>query len=99
MVLAQLLIQFQKPIITENPLQNGTNQLTNDTFATQFNQSSLNRVIRSIPNDENSINAGVAHAILKERYIAPEDFSNGKPFDIKMQILICNFHFFFNTFK
>lgn len=32
LVLAQLLIQFQKPIIIENPSQNATNQMSNGTF-------------------------------------------------------------------
>lgn len=43
LVLAQLLIQFQKPIALDNQLINGTNALTNHSF----NDIALNRSIRS----------------------------------------------------
>lgn len=73
-MLAQLLIQFQKPIIIENALQNDTNLLTNDT-----SESAINRVIRSIPSvRDNIIEPDEENFVQKERFIAPNDFSNGE---------------------
>lgn len=66
-MLAQLLIQFQKPIITENALQNDTNPLTNDTYGIQSN-----RVIRSLSDNTIEKNS------VKEPSIASNDFSNGE---------------------
>lgn len=78
-MLAQLLIQFQKPIITENALQNATNQLTNATFEAQLDNSTIERAIRSIPSDsETTINRDVDNLVKKERFIAPDYSSNGK---------------------
>lgn len=78
-MLAQLLIQFQKPIITENPLQNATNQLTNDTFAVPLNDTTINRTIRSIPShSENTINRDFDNLVIKERFVAQDYESNGK---------------------
>lgn len=78
-MLAQLLIQFQKPIITENPLQNATNQLSNDTFEAQLSNTTIERMIRSIPsNNENTLNRDSENSAIKERFVAPDYTSNGK---------------------
>lgn len=66
-MLAQLLIQFQKPIIIENSLQNATNQLT------------IERMERSVPNGaENGISQVSENLVIKERFIPPEFTENGK---------------------
>lgn len=52
LVLAQLLIQFQKPIVSEMAVQNKTNASLNDILLHQFNTSVIERSIRAV-NDEN----------------------------------------------
>lgn len=74
-MLAQLLIQFQKPIIVENALQNSTNQLelsTNDTFSNYANSSVINRMKRNVPNvGENAIPRESDHLPKKEHFLPP----------------------------
>ncbi|XP_055303160.1 ATP-binding cassette sub-family C member 4-like [Sitodiplosis mosellana] len=50
LVLAQLLIQFQKPIVSENAVQNISNDSINDHSPNQFNTSVIERNIRSANN-------------------------------------------------
>lgn len=79
-MLAQLLIQFQKPIIVENALQNVTNQLPNDTMTEIATNLTNQRAIRSvwIDDDENAINNDAEHLVMKERFIRPVYASNGE---------------------
>lgn len=77
-MLAQLLIQFQKPIIIENALQNATNPLTNGTFNNYLNNSINERLKRSLPNvSENEVPRDQKNLVVKENLIAPE-LPNGK---------------------
>lgn len=79
-MLAQLLIQFQKPIITENALQNVTNQqLTNDTFNNYLNNSTIERTKRMVTsNAENEVPRDPENMIVNESLIAPNYTANGK---------------------
>lgn len=80
-MLAQLLIQFQKPIDVPNPTQapNVTNDLINDSSATAFtnNVSRFERSIQSfsaeMPLDEDDN----VERIIKKRFITSEN-ENGK---------------------
>lgn len=78
LVLAQLLIQFQKPIDVENPLQNATDTNSiNDTLLDRLNNTTLDRHIRSIAYGEDTLN-GNNEARIKERFVSPEFPTNGK---------------------
>lgn len=76
LVLAQLLIQFQKPIDVENPLQNATSNPINDTLLDRLNNTTFERNVRSISYGEETIN-GNTDARIKERFVAPEFPTNG----------------------
>lgn len=75
LVLAQLLIQFQKPIDVPNPTAtpNATNDLINDSLAAHLNNvSRFDRAIRSISADDVPLNENGFGRNIKERFIAPE---------------------------
>lgn len=77
-MLAQLLIQFQKPIVSENSVQNITNNSINDTLPNQFNSSINERNVRSVPYSEETLNEDVNFHIIHKRFVAAEHSSNGK---------------------
>lgn len=85
LVLAQLLIQFQKPIDVPKPISNATNDLITDPFGAQLNNvSRFDREIRSISFDEEPINDDSIGRRIKERFVAP-DYANGsKLFPLKV---------------
>lgn len=76
-MLAQLLIQFQKPIITENTALNTTNNVTNVTVATPLNNFSVERSIRSLSLSDESINTEEESRAIKERFVASDFPPNG----------------------
>lgn len=77
LVLAQLLIQFQKPIDVPKPISNATNDLITDPFGAQLNNvSRFDREIRSISFDEEPMNDDSFGRRIKERFVAP-DYANG----------------------
>lgn len=93
MVLAQLLIQFQKPISVDNPIQNATSNPINDTLMAQLNDTTINRSIRSISFGEETINDGFDSKLIKERFVASEN-SNGKIVMFKIDLNITQaYHF------
>lgn len=68
LVLAQLLIQFQQPIITEQANNNATNSLINDTIGAQ-----LNRSTRSIPAYQDDLpHNNLGDNFMKDRFFAPD---------------------------
>lgn len=76
-MLAQLLIQFQKPIIVENSVQNITSYPINDTLTAQLNNTIVDRNIRSIPYSDETIHGSFDSQVIKDRFVAPEN-SYGK---------------------
>lgn len=79
-MLAQLLIQFQKPIISENAVQNATSSLKN-SLADQLNNSLIDRNIRSLLEDDLMKNSVDSH-LTKDLFIVPDyPPSGGNVFD------------------
>lgn len=83
-MLAQLLIQFQQPIVTEQNVNNVTNYPINDTIAAQLNATSSDRVTRSIPTYEDDLLHNNADRLMRERLFAP-DYS-GKAMQFSLHI-------------
>lgn len=78
-MLAQLLIQFQKPIVSENSIQNSSIVSINDTASNQLNTSNIGRNIRDI-NDINYFHK------IHRRFVMPEhsvSINNGIPEIVK----------------
>lgn len=80
LVLAQLLIQFQKPIVSDNSVQNTTISSINDTLTVQLNSSTttpiIQRNIRSVHYNEDAINNLIDFHKIEKRFVA-EHSSNG----------------------
>lgn len=67
LVLAQLLIQFQQPIITEQADISATNSIINDTVAIQ-----INRTIRSISANVNDLQRNSGENFMKDSFSTPD---------------------------
>lgn len=89
-MLAQLLIQFQKPIVSENAFQNITNDSINNTLPNQFNSTIITeRNIPSLPLSEDTRNDDDINShIIRKRFVATEHSSNGKYFYISISTSI-----------
>lgn len=79
-MLAQLLVQFQKPIVSENAIQNITNDSINDILPNHIINSTIitEPNIPSLPLSEDTINDDINSHIIRKRFVAPEHSSNGK---------------------
>lgn len=78
LVLAQLLIHFQKPIVTNDSVQNITNSSINDMLSIQLNNATNDRSIRSSFYGAEISNNDINFHYIKKRYAASEQSSNGK---------------------